>query len=359
MPGTPVHSRPIPGTSARWYRWLVLLAIWVMTPVLAIPVDGLYTGTVRVAERQSGLDQNALYRSLEQVLIKVSGNSQVLTQEGLAQAASRAEAYAEEFHYLDGEPGKDGNTPLYFQAVFNELEVNRLLGDYGVGVWGRERPETLVWLAVNMQGRRFVLPAGSASAIQELINLASVRRGVPVQLPIMDGEDLQAAGYADISGGFMDRVLEASQRYGQSSVLVGRLDQNAPGQWDARWTHLSAGQQQTWSTVGVDLAQAISTGVDGLADNLALRFVAQVGVSNLVRMTVQGVQSQPDYARALNYLQSLSVTEDVQPVHLLANNVVFDVTVKGDMTTLSNVIAIGDVLVQDSAASDAFRLAPY
>lgn len=358
MTGTPLHSRPQTGIVGYWALWLLLLAVGLVGSVQAIPVEGLYTGTVQVSERKSGADRGALNRALRQVLVKVSGNSQVLTQEGLASAASKAEAYAEQFNYLDGAADDEGNRRLLFQAVFNEFAVNRLLADHGVGVWGRERPETLVWLAVNMQGRRFVLPAGSASAMQELINLSSARRGVPVQLPIMDGEDLQAAGYADISGGFMDRVQAASQRYGQTSVLVGRLDQNTPGQWDARWTHLFAGQQNTWSTMGVGLAQAIATGVDGLADHLAARFVAQVGVSNVVRLQVSGVQGQSDYARVLNYLQGLSVTEDVQPVHLQANQVDFEVTVNGDMSTLSNVIAIGDVLVQDAADSGAFRLNP-
>src|SRR5258706_15949695 len=61
-----------------------------------------------------------------------------------------------------------------------------------------------------------------AAVRKELLAVAD-ERGLPVTLPLLDVQDLRAVTFADVWGGFEDRVAAASARYRADALLIGRV----------------------------------------------------------------------------------------------------------------------------------------
>src|SRR5258706_5789879 len=61
-----------------------------------------------------------------------------------------------------------------------------------------------------------------AAVRKELLAVAD-ERGLPVTLPLLDVQDLRAVTFADVWGGFEDRVAAASVRYRADALLIGRV----------------------------------------------------------------------------------------------------------------------------------------
>ena len=74
---------------------------------------------------------------------------------------------------------------------------------------------------------------------------AAERRGLPLAFPLLDTEDLARVTFPDIWGGFDELVLDASQRYEASSVLIGRVRPESAER--NRWTYHFSGEQHAWT----------------------------------------------------------------------------------------------------------------
>src|SRR6185503_18770188 len=113
------------------------------------------------------------------------------------------------------------------QVGFISTQVDQALAALQKPVWGPERPLTLLWIAVDDgNGGRALLGANDTAALGLDPNppgmterLAALRkdlqsvadeRGLPITLPLLDLEDLGAVTFADVWGGFEDRVAGAS-----------------------------------------------------------------------------------------------------------------------------------------------------
>src|SRR5690606_12687559 len=122
--------------------------------------------------------------------------------------------------------------------------------------WGADRPLTLVWIAVDWgQGEREIvasddLDRAAAEArsidrnrlLRERIQDVALERGLPIAFPLLDAEELELVSFSDIWGGFNDRLLEASRRYGADSILVGRVRADTAER--NRWSYFFGGERR-------------------------------------------------------------------------------------------------------------------
>ncbi len=322
------------------------LFLWSATASSA-QVEGLYQASVPVSEASERVQNSALNQTLARVLVKVSGSKDVLRaqvgREGVSAALRNAQSLVQEFDF------QDRGDRVFLHAVFDAGSIDELLAQSGLPVWGRERPVTLVWLAVDVQGQRFLLSSENGAGIAKVLNHQANLRGIPVDLPIMDIADRQALSYSDVAGGFTDRVMTASQRYGDRSVLMGHLVQQATGKWDVQWTYRLSEVLRTWSARGLGLSAAMQSGIDGNADALAQRYAAKPGTNAQLVVQIKGINGVAGYARVMNYLQGLSVVSDVQPVKIDDGMGLFRIDVAGDRRILLDVIALQSIL-QDTGA---------
>jgi hypothetical protein len=173
-------------------------------------------------------------------------------------------------------------------------------------------------------------------AVRSEIVAAADERGLPIAWPLLDLQDLGAVTFADVWGGFEDRILAASTRYRADAVLIGRV---RPG---------LLGNQVEWLFVNGVERRAIPQGVvrDGL-DAAADRYAAELstlGAASLTSLTVHNVDTSADYGRVMSYLERQSVLERVDVESYADGTLSLRVAARGDAQVVGRVLALGGVL---------------
>jgi hypothetical protein len=219
--------------------------------------------------------------------------------------------------------------------------VNQALAGVGLPVWGRARPATLVWLAVDDFGQRYLV-GPQHEDIQAILHRLSRQRGVPLVMPLLDLEDQFKLGFADVWANFEESVQRASSRYGTEAVLVGRLLRSSENFWHGRWTLYHGGQVNDWESDG-DIEDTLAAGIDSGADTLATRFARFVDAGGVqLRVRINEVLSIADYARVADYLGSMEAVESVRAVYIDAESIIFNVALRGDRNSLEQAVALSD-----------------
>ena len=340
-----MNRRPI--TSL--FLLFVVLAV-LPPPAPAARLADLYTAEVVVPGRAAADRQAALQDALTEVLLRLLGSTDLLQEPAVRKLAGQAQRYVEQYSYRRGQPeSPDAEPPLLLRVRFDGVALTRALRTAGLPVWGQERPDVLVWLAVDDGRRRYLLSEQSRAQAARALRQAARRRGLPLVLPLMDLEDRRQVKFADVWGGFLEPVQQASQRYRAQVLLIGRLHRTASGGWQGRWTLVQAGAgPQGWESRGATLQQSVAAGLGESAELLALRYAVRAGPSdadNSGLLRVSGVETLADYARVQKYLESLSPVEAAQLQRVEGDSAEFGLRLNGARRSLQQVIAIGRVLV--------------
>lgn len=327
---------------------LILAFLWVLLPLSpgrAAEVSGLYEAEVAVADQSRDARAQAVRVALAGVLVKVSGNANVVLAPGVAELLNRANQFVRQFRYIQARPGDGEPEALRLWVSFDSLAVNEALSGAGQAVWGHARPSLMVWLAIDEPGTRLLLGANDEHAARGELETLSRQRAAPLVLPLLDLQDQTKLNFAEVWAGFRDNIVAASQRYGTEAVLVGRLLAGRDGFLRARWNLYQAERTWEWVSSG-NLSGVLAGGVDGAVDVLAQLFAraGDTGVARL-KLRVEQVADLAGYARALKYLRQLGPVEEAQPAQVLAGSVTFHVSLRGGAAGLAEAIGLGDKLV--------------
>ncbi len=317
----------------------LILFICPLAPALAITDADLYTARVAVADQSTESRNQALEAALAQVLRRVSGDQAAV----LAGETLQPRALMQRYEYRRDEDAPEG---LWLLAAFDESAIVRGLRDQGYGVWGRERPTTLVWLGVRDGVQRTVLSREHDGPVAQALVRASRAHGLPVMLPEGDEAERGTVEFIDLWGGFFETVEDASERYGAGSILAGRVDRDSGGDYRGRWTLLEQGRRRDWESHAGGLQAVINEGLAGLADIYIARFA--IGADDVdrdvARIAVSGVGGLSDYARVLQYLEGLSPVDAVYVTRVAGDRLDLALVIQGSRERLDGVIGVGSVL---------------
>ncbi|MGD2138370.1 MAG: DUF2066 domain-containing protein [Gammaproteobacteria bacterium] len=304
----------------------------------------LFESEVVVSSQAPGLRPGAFQQALRIVLVRVAGDNAVLASEPGKALLGDAPGLVQQYRYYT-EPDRDPPV-LKLWVRFDGDAIRDTLQRQGQSYWGIERPDTLLWLAVEDRGRRYVVSADDDSEVRRKVEQAAQQRGVPILFPLMDLEDQSRARYSDIWGGFFDNVLAASARYSPQAVLIGRLHRSPSGGWSSRWYLRAAGRPTTWSDSRPQLDSLLRQGMEDTADALASRFAvgSAGGVTNTTSISVDGVNSLAAYARLKDYLASLTPVSDLQLERVDGATLQFGLWLNGSLQDLARTVTIGTVL---------------
>ncbi len=337
--------------------WLILLLLLWCTGAVAERVSGLYEAAVPVVGQGAEARAPAMREAFGQVLIKISGNRDLLLREDLVKRLKRAPRYVQQYRYRmleqpladDPAPVVDPENPLPDRQLwvrFDEKAVNRLLREAGVPVWGGTRPSTLVWLTRDAKGRRTLYQQDMEPELATAVTETAEQRGLPVVMPLMDLEDRNTLQVSDLWGGFEENIRRASQRYLPDVILAGRLHRQGSQAWSGDWTlYLPDGVEQ-WQIQGEgDLALA-REGVQRAVDLLAARFAPQSASQGVeaLRIRVSGMLNLADYVLVKDYLHSLVMIEQLDLLAAGPEQVSFLARVQGGREALERGIVLGGVL---------------
>jgi len=346
------------GATGEVMRWLwgasvLIAALAAAVPVGAVEVPGLYEAEVPVSG-QGALERVAAAQAgLEEVLVKVTGGGDVLDRPQIKTLVGQAEQWVQRYQYRAAPPvpaAGAGVTPLPMQVLwlaFDRQFINQQLAAAGVPIWGVNRPRTVLWLAEEKDGARFLVGGDNRPDLQQDLTEQAARRGVPITLPLLDLQDQRSLNAADVWGDFADVITRSSERYQPEALLVGRVYQVAPGQWQGHWTLYHRGAATSWESAPGQESNAIAAGIAGAADEFAKRYALSLtaDAANAMTVTVENIPSINDYARALRYLKSLDPVVGVQVAEVRGDAVSFRLRVRSDPQAVVRSIGWGTTLV--------------
>jgi hypothetical protein len=332
----------------------LLMSSFVYLDASAAEVAHLYEEQVPVLTQGREERFKVLQSALSNILVRVSGRSDVALLPGMDSYLKQASRYVQQFRYrtvpepvVEAVSGEETRQVLWIR--FNEKAVNQLLYSQHLPVWGKNRPAVLVWLVLDDRQQRHLISNDSRHEVRQMFSEQGQVRGLPLRFPLLDLTDRANISISDVWANFEDTVLSASQRYQAEAVLVGRIYQGFSGAWSARWSLYNEGRRQDWESGDELLAGTVAQGVNQSSDFLALRFarVQQAGDEGHLLIQVNAVNGLPDYNKVRNYLDSLTSVTRVHPYQVAGDEVIFQLTTRTGRLGIEQAISLGSMLVAE------------
>jgi len=327
---------------------LALAAVLLAAPVRAAEMESLYTARVPLDPRAADARNTAYQAALGQILVRITGSEQAATSPELLELFPDPARYVLQFR-----PG-DGDT---LWVSLDGAAIEKIVRQTGYPVWGSDRPLTMLWLAVDWgQGERELITAADegsgsadaraavrAEALRARVRDVAERRGLPVRFPAPGSGELNEIGFADIWGGFHDRLVEVSRDGGAQAVLVGRL---RPGVAERnRWSFYFGNQQRQWSG---EPEQAMLMLADTLAGQLSIAGNAPL---EAITLTVSGIDSVRAYGEVQHLIAGLPAVEAHAIESVAGDRIRFRIEISGGADRLGSALEFSGKLVPADAAS--------
>ncbi|ORU94198.1 MAG: hypothetical protein A6F70_07800 [Cycloclasticus sp. symbiont of Bathymodiolus heckerae] len=331
-------------------RYLVGFALFLLAlPLYAVQVGGLYSASVPVENQSQAVRNAAISEALKKVVVKVSGRKSTLGNVQLRSALSNVSAYVEQFQYKKRD---DEQVGFWLTVSFQKAALDRVLSQFDVPVWGANRPDVLLWLAVD-DGKRYLVNTeqkGLAAVLQQ----AAVDSGLVITLPLLDLEDQRSIGFNDVWAGFPEQIQRASTRYGAKYVIFAQLLKSGTNRYRFNWTLINNEGRYTGVAQSNSKKGAFQLAFSQLAENLADIYAPYGAVtkSQLI-MEVSGVNNLESFVQVTRYLSSLDRVKKLSWGQLMDNKVTLELEVSGDGKALKDVITLNNVLTPDFAPQQA------
>lgn len=296
--------------------------------VSAAQVTDLYQGKAPT----SGDMVAAQSQALGDVLVKVTGKRDILTQPDVVKALAAPGDYVQHYGYQDVGPVK------FLKADFNVAKVNVLISQSKFALLGPARPQMALWLVIN-EGERRILPDQSSDGWASALRTQSQAMGLPVSIPLMDLDDNMAVNATDVWGRFAAPILQASQRYGAEMVVLGKLTPEGE-KWSIDWGLYGpkAGGELAELTRGSSSgtqAEVAQHFADELAAWLVQNYGARIsGVASSQTLVVEGLSGIDGMITVQKMLQGMASVTKVTIGKLEGDKVTFDLSLQGDKAEL-------------------------
>ncbi len=320
----------------------------------------LYQDDQLVLDQSESLRKQAVAKGLSAVLVKMSGQQQVLLNPLIKDALTRAESYLLRYSYesteetivLAGEQRQARRLRLFYSPT----AVKRIMTSAQIPLWFENRPEVLFWLAGDRQGKRLL---DSESSVIKDFKSVAYKRGLPLVVPLLDLNDRQQLPVARLWAMDEATIRQASARYSLDGILAGRVQQSG-SQWSGRFLLIHKGQRQYF------------TATAATSQNLANRIIAQAAAyyatqdavvvneehtAPSMTVTVDNIQGFEHYAALLTLLEELPIIAAVMVSHVDAETVTLELSYSGTtdkvLSALANVSLIQQVDASDGIGVDA------
>ncbi len=344
------------------FAYIFILIAWplafaALSPAYAVDIKGLYEIEVPVFSQNINERQAAMRRGMLQVLIKISGSSEIPFTPGIPDILENAPGYVQQFRYSAWPVNRPvphmfegGKTPKKILWVrYDKQALNKILQNQGLPIWGRSRPAVLIWLAVEDRdrGERYLLGNDTDEEMKRLLDVESKRRGMPILLPLLDLQDQVAIRALDVWGDFQEEILQASVRYQTKAILRGRLFRDGYEGWLAKWTLYQDDERAQWESQGASQSAVFGDAIDNVASRLSARYAQVINEagSDVFFISVKNVTKLKDYARIVKYLSSLALVTDASAVQFDADTAQFRIDIEGAEQGVVRTIELGNVLI--------------
>ncbi len=298
--------------------WLCSLFLALTFPASADVARDLYSASVPVADQSDASLTGAARQALEEVLIKVTGTSDVLNSAAIAPVVKEARAHVQQYAYARRGPSGE---ELQVRFEFDPAWVNSQVIEAGIPLWTANRPGVLLWLVLeDGQGRHFVNSETSPEKVAQ-VREAFKRRGVPVQLPLFDLSDSAAISPDDVWRLDETALRAASSRYGVQHIMSGRVVSLESGNFAGDWSYLALDERMDRALTVPAFDDFVGAGVALIADDMAARYAvaASAPSDRGVVVWITGVHAYADYAALVGWLQRLELVDIAMPERIVGD----------------------------------------
>lgn len=318
-------------------RTVLLSLIFVGGWSHAAAVDNFYTVSALVNDQSRAERSKGLSAASKEMLVRLSGSTNVLKSSTAQKILSAPARYVKGYRY------EKGSLVVSFQPGAME----QTLVSSGLPVWSKNRPETLIWLAIEGGRGRYIVKNNSANLPNRLVQLAAQRRGLPLMWPLNADIDSAKVEFADIKGAFVGTINRASEDYQAQSIVLGYVRQLSGQRWQAQWRLLRNGQTVELGDPQGSLQGVIDNGINALAHELSQEFavaVSEQARTEPLRVEVKGADTLERYAQARKYLESLVMTERVGVDEVTSKSTSFQLILRGSKSDLQRAIKLGSTM---------------
>lgn len=309
----------------------------------AVVITDLYETEIPASNQSVSSRKQYMSAALRTVLIKITGDSQIISRDDIATSLANADRYVQRFEYRSN--ATVGKEQLSFWVQFSKILLDKMLRQVGIPQWGQERPSILIWLAVQDGSNRRLIGADDPAYVSVLDNQAR-DRGIILTYPLLDLQDNRQLRFSDVWGDFREIVFVASQRYSTDIVLTCRLESVSEQLWEARWVAHIEQNNISWMGQGGSPEQVLRTGVDGLVNIMAKRY-ALAGTytkTDTIEIVVHEITDYNQYAKVLDYLASLNSVISVAVKGADRDSVIYFLQTQVDHSIVSSAIDLGQTL---------------
>lgn len=326
-----------------------LILLFLSFSSYAAEVNNLYQATAPVTTQQQK-ERDALAPDLlKQVLIKLVGNENQLSQANIAPVLANATQLVERYEYIRNNiEAADLTQPdqLSLRLSFDKNAVNAVIRQLDLPRWGKVRPDVLVWLATDIDGQQSLqglenIPQDVFKPLQQ----AADERGLPILMPLMDLQDQSALSFDNVWSGNDDAINAASQRYGADIILIIKMTiHNDTSQ--IIWQSGTGDMRQRWTSEGF-ISASINKGLGVLVDSLASEYAQHNQVSDTnktLSVQIDEVNDYADFSRIMAYLNQIDSIDNIRVNNLGMHILDLDISYSGDMQVLQRLLSVGGLL---------------
>jgi hypothetical protein len=349
------------------YRLFYVLICLFCSQAIAFDGTSRYESSAPVQSQAEQERLAVLPDLLSQVILKVVGNSDLLSKHDLSPVLQQSAELVKQFQYRRKVPiSEDLTEPdrLELVVLFDEARLNQALTKQDLPIWQGVRPQVLAWLAIQQNQGAIVLgDEHNQQSVYQALQTAAQQRGISVMTPVMDLQDQQAVSALDIKNMTVEKIINASNRYGNKVIVIANVQSLAQDEVEIQWQWLINNQSQHFrSQQTTELA--IRQGIDKLTNELAsqLSRVMSMNSASAYTLTVENVSNFSDYTRLLNYLSNLHNVTAVKVLSLVESTLEVSVDLKGDTDLFNRTVLFEQVIEKVSGIEESsmmrYRLLP-
>lgn len=327
-------------------------------------VDGLFKSSVEVNSQQPSERGDAFNQALVKTLIKLSGHRDLVQQEQIQSQFFPAERFVQSFSYKENpeyhaylqnlklETAEANDQKILMQDSINEnsLETQNIehitqpLGEISpdmpdsiplpfildvefadaslesqmkrvnIPIWGKVRPEIMVWALVESDGERKLMGLSEEVLVKGLFEKAANQFALPITFPIADEIDLSVLSLSDLWGLFPDAIDQASQRYAENGNIMIRLHKSIDNIWSSNWQLLVNNSSNTGSFTSDSIEELTSEIINFVSVALSERFSITYSDeldSQTINLEISGINSFKEFIDVQSFLESLAPVKEV------------------------------------------------
>lgn len=293
--------------------FLVFILILSLNAMGDEPTVDKYIEEIRVADRSITERDLAFGKALEQILVRLTGNSEVAKLPKMAAQRNNAAVFIQSYTYVVH--SDNGQEALFLRIKFDAQCIERLMGQTVSQV--DKQSATLVWLAVRDDSNKIVTDEGGDFAIA--LKAAGTEANLNILLPSMDLQDLSKLTVEDICSQNIELIKEASQRYGVPSIAVGCITKTADKNWDSQWILQTKDSRFNWGFSSNNTDNILSDAMHHIMQSIGN--VGTVVQPKSVVLRVTGVKDLGQYAEVVKYLRQISPNSNIALISINASEV--------------------------------------